>query len=176
MLEDPGFGAGESEHGCGFGDLVEALAEQDPCLGVGEETLSDFCCCGAVVGLGSEVGDAVSDGDVGDAVVAGQFLAGLEVAGGSFLTEQRPDLFPYLYSAGPCVGRRISLEVSDGAKSLPAKIGYDPAFGARPLKRVIQSEVADELAVQILDGHIEDGAKVIVGVTSTDGDFTFEIV
>ncbi|MCP4226800.1 MAG: AAA domain-containing protein [Actinomycetia bacterium] len=70
--------------------------------------------------------------------------------------------------------RRITLEVSDGAKSLLAKIGYDPAFGARPLKRVIQSEVADELAVQILDGHIEDGAKVKVDVTRADGDFTFE--
>ena len=69
--------------------------------------------------------------------------------------------------------RRVALEVSDGAKSLLAKIGYDPAFGARPLKRDIQSEVADELAMQILDGHIEDGAKVQVDVNDDGSGFTF---
>ena len=69
--------------------------------------------------------------------------------------------------------RRVALEVSDEAKSLLAKIGYDPAFGARPLKRVIQSEVADELAMQILDGHIEDGAKVQVDVNDDGSGFTF---
>ncbi len=63
--------------------------------------------------------------------------------------------------------RRISMDVSDEAKQLLAKIGYDPAFGARPLKRVIQSEIADELAVLILDGKLADGSKVRVVV---DGD------
>jgi len=69
--------------------------------------------------------------------------------------------------------RRISVDVSEEAKALLGKIGYDPAFGARPLKRVIQKEIADELALLILDGEIDDGAKVIVGVT---GDaFTFDV-
>ncbi len=67
--------------------------------------------------------------------------------------------------------RRITLDVSDEAKQLLAKIGYDPAFGARPLKRVIQKEIADELALLILDGDIDDGSKVTVGVA--DESFTF---
>ena len=71
--------------------------------------------------------------------------------------------------------RRISIEVSDQAKALLAEIGYDPAFGARPLKRVIQSEVADQLAILVLDGALGEGAKVVVGVDDTDPSaFTFE--
>src|SRR5262249_52048578 len=45
--------------------------------------------------------------------------------------------------------RRIGLEVTDAAKSLIAREGYDPAFGARPLKRVIQREIGDRLATAI---------------------------
>ncbi|MGI9595040.1 MAG: hypothetical protein ACR2QK_02705 [Acidimicrobiales bacterium] len=52
-------------------------------------------------------------------------------------------------------------------------MGYDPSFGARPLKRVIQKEIADELALLILDGEVDDGAKVLVG---TDGEaFSFTV-
>jgi ATP-dependent Clp protease ATP-binding subunit ClpB len=69
--------------------------------------------------------------------------------------------------------RRITLDVSDEAKVLLAKIGYDPAFGARPLKRVIQKEIADRLALLILDGELDDGSKATVGV---DGDtFSFQL-
>ena len=75
--------------------------------------------------------------------------------------------------ASRLVDRRITLEVSDAAKLLLAKIGYDPAFGARPLKRVIQKEVADPLAVRILDAEIEDGAKV--HVDAHDSGFTFDV-
>ena len=75
--------------------------------------------------------------------------------------------------ASRLVDRRVTLEVSDAAKLQLAKIGYDPAFGARPLKRVIQKEIADPLAVRILDAEIEDGAKVHV---DTEGDdFSFEV-
>jgi ATP-dependent Clp protease ATP-binding subunit ClpB len=70
--------------------------------------------------------------------------------------------------------RRITLEVSERARSMLAKLGYDPAFGARPLKRVIQKELADRLALLILDGKIEDGAKVVVDVA--DDQLTFEVV
>ena len=69
--------------------------------------------------------------------------------------------------------RRITIDVNDDAKALLAKIGYDPAFGARPLKRVIQKEIADELAMLILDGEVDDGAKVLVSVE--DDAFTFTV-
>ncbi|MEM7338085.1 MAG: AAA family ATPase [Actinomycetota bacterium] len=77
--------------------------------------------------------------------------------------------------------RRIAIEVNDEAKALLAKIGYDPSFGARPLKRVIQNEVADELAVLILDGKLNDGDMVRVGVRPGAGpdnegaEFAFDI-
>ncbi|MEL7156149.1 MAG: AAA family ATPase [Actinomycetota bacterium] len=70
--------------------------------------------------------------------------------------------------------RRISLTVTDGAKSLLARLGYDPAFGARPLKRVIQTEVADRLATLILDGEVDDDAKVVVDADEATGEFRFE--
>ena len=59
-------------------------------------------------------------------------------------------------------GRRLSLEVSDEAKELLAEHGYDPAFGARPLRRVIQREVGDKLAVALLDGRFPEGSTVHV--------------
>ncbi len=68
--------------------------------------------------------------------------------------------------------RRITIDVNDDAKALLAKIGYDPAFGARPLKRVIQKEIADELAMLILDGEVDDGAKVLVSVEDDAFSFT----
>jgi ATP-dependent Clp protease ATP-binding subunit ClpB len=65
--------------------------------------------------------------------------------------------------------RRISLDVSDEAMAALAKQGYDPAFGARPLKRVIQRELADPLAMKLLEGDIQEGGTVQVGV-NTDGE------
>lgn len=62
--------------------------------------------------------------------------------------------------------RRISLEVTDDALAWLAKEGYDPAFGARPLKRVVQREVADKLAIQLLDGTFGEDAIVHVAVSS----------
>ncbi|MEM9279156.1 MAG: AAA family ATPase, partial [Pseudomonadota bacterium] len=58
--------------------------------------------------------------------------------------------------------RRIMLELEDDAISWLADKGYDPAYGARPLKRVIQSELQDLLAEQILLGDIHDGMTVTV--------------
>ena len=98
LRQELGFDGGESECGLGFGDLVRGLAEQDAGLGVGEEAHGDFGGGGAVIGLGSKVSDAVGDGDVGDAVVARQFLAGLVIAGDAFIAEERPDLFEDLDS------------------------------------------------------------------------------
>ncbi len=58
--------------------------------------------------------------------------------------------------------RRIALEVTDAAKELLAEKGYDPHYGARPLKRVIQRMLQDPLAMKILAGEFPEGAKVTV--------------
>jgi ATP-dependent Clp protease ATP-binding subunit ClpB len=63
--------------------------------------------------------------------------------------------------------RRIDLEVTPAATSLIAREGYDPTFGARPLKRVIQREIGDRLATALLDGTISEGDSVKV---DADGD------
>jgi ATP-dependent Clp protease ATP-binding subunit ClpB len=58
--------------------------------------------------------------------------------------------------------RALSLEVTDAARELIAARGYDPAFGARPLKRLIQREIQDPLAVKLLSGEIGEGDTVLV--------------
>jgi ATP-dependent Clp protease ATP-binding subunit ClpB len=60
--------------------------------------------------------------------------------------------------------RSITVEADAAAKARIAKLGWDPAFGARPLRRVIQSLVQDPLADRLLDGTIEDGAVVRLSV------------
>jgi ATP-dependent Clp protease ATP-binding subunit ClpB len=68
------------------------------------------------------------------------------------------------------VDRRITLEVTPAASTLLATLGYDQAFGARPLKRVIQRTVVDELASALLDGTVVDGDTVVVD--AVDGEIT----
>ena len=63
--------------------------------------------------------------------------------------------------------RRMELELDDGARQWLATKGYDPAYGARPLKRVIQKELQDPLARLILEGSLHDGETLKV---STEGD------
>ena len=58
--------------------------------------------------------------------------------------------------------RRLQLEVTDAALAWLTEHGYDPAFGARPLKRVIQRSIADPLALALLEGRYGDGATVRV--------------
>jgi ATP-dependent Clp protease ATP-binding subunit ClpB len=60
-------------------------------------------------------------------------------------------------------GRKIRLELDDAARAWLADEGYDPVFGARPLKRVIQRHLQDPLAEMILSGDVLDGATVVVG-------------
>ncbi len=60
--------------------------------------------------------------------------------------------------------RKIVLDLSSEARTWLANQGYDPAYGARPLKRVIQKSVQDPLAEAILAGRIKDGEKVRIGV------------
>lgn len=61
--------------------------------------------------------------------------------------------------------RRISLDVTDSAREWLANTGYDPAYGARPLRRLVQSEVGDQLARMLLGGQIHDGDTVLVDHT-----------
>jgi ATP-dependent Clp protease ATP-binding subunit ClpB len=65
--------------------------------------------------------------------------------------------------------RRINLEVTDDAMALLAHEGFDPAFGARPLKRVIQREIGDRAAVLILEGKASEGATIRVGASAAEG-------
>jgi ATP-dependent Clp protease ATP-binding subunit ClpB len=62
--------------------------------------------------------------------------------------------------------------LSDPAKTHLVRAGYDPAYGARPLKRAIQREIETPLARRILAGEVRDGEKVFLGVR--DGALTFE--
>ena len=61
--------------------------------------------------------------------------------------------------------RRISLNVTEGARGWLTRRGYDPAYGARPLRRLIQREIGDRLAKLLLNGEVEDGDTVTVDVT-----------
>jgi ATP-dependent Clp protease ATP-binding subunit ClpB len=58
----------------------------------------------------------------------------------------------------------IKIEVTDKAKSFIAKKGYEPAFGARPLKRVIQNEILDKLALEIIERKIKEGDVIKIDV------------
>ena len=58
--------------------------------------------------------------------------------------------------------RRITLDIDAGAMAQLAREGYDPAFGARPLKRVIQREIGDPASILILDGKVGDGDTIAV--------------
>ena len=60
--------------------------------------------------------------------------------------------------------RRIGLTVTDPARGWLARVGYDPAFGARPLRRLIQREIGDRLAKLLLSGDVQDGQNVTVDI------------
>jgi len=68
--------------------------------------------------------------------------------------------------------KRITLEVAPAAQALIAREGYDPAFGARPLKRVIQRELGDRLASEILEGKIAEGDVVHIDAEGDELLFT----
>ena len=68
--------------------------------------------------------------------------------------------------------RKIHVELTDAAKEELVREGYDPAYGARPLKRTIQRRILDPLAMRVLEGDFGEGDTIIVN-RSGDG-FTFE--
>jgi ATP-dependent Clp protease ATP-binding subunit ClpB len=71
--------------------------------------------------------------------------------------------------------RKISLELTDAAKDLLFTEGFDPNFGARPLKRAIQKLVQDPLALKILDGEVLHGDHVVVDADKRAGKMVFEV-
>jgi len=70
--------------------------------------------------------------------------------------------------------RHIRLELSDAARTRLVRSGYDPTYGARPLKRAIQREVETPLAKQILGGLVRDGQTVWIDADAAGGGLQFE--
>jgi ATP-dependent Clp protease ATP-binding subunit ClpB len=66
---------------------------------------------------------------------------------------------------GRLAGRRIELELTDAAKRVLVDHGYDPAYGARPLKRTVQRELENPLAMMMLQGEVGEGDTVVVDAT-----------
>ncbi|MCP4227118.1 MAG: hypothetical protein GY773_27555, partial [Actinomycetia bacterium] len=66
---------------------------------------------------------------------------------------------------GRLAGRKITLEITEAATDWLAEEGYDPTFGARPLKRLLQTAVADPLAMAVLEGEFREGDTVIADGT-----------
>jgi ATP-dependent Clp protease ATP-binding subunit ClpA len=67
--------------------------------------------------------------------------------------------------------QKIKLRLSDSAKALLAREGYDPVYGARPLRRAIQREILDPLSIDILEGKVREGQTV--HVDAKDGALEF---
>jgi ATP-dependent Clp protease ATP-binding subunit ClpB len=69
--------------------------------------------------------------------------------------------------------RRIQLKMTEKAKEWLAKEGFDPAYGARPLKRVIQKEIQDKLAMKILEGKFKEGSTITADMDNKKGELVF---
>jgi ATP-dependent Clp protease ATP-binding subunit ClpB len=69
--------------------------------------------------------------------------------------------------------RHITLKIETPAKHKIADEGFDPDFGARPLRRLIQREIQDALALRLLKGDVKDGDTVTVSVDKKSGEFEF---
>ena len=67
----------------------------------------------------------------------------------------------------------MDVELTEAAREMIAREGFDPVYGARPLKRALQREVQNPLAVRILEGEFEDGDTVLVDVR--DGGTVFSV-
>ncbi|MCS6837048.1 MAG: ATP-dependent chaperone ClpB [Anaerolineae bacterium] len=72
--------------------------------------------------------------------------------------------------------RRLTLDVTPAAKRLLAERGYDPVFGARPLKRVIQRDVQDALAMAILEGRVREGEHIVIDVDKAGENLSFTTI
>jgi ATP-dependent Clp protease ATP-binding subunit ClpB len=72
--------------------------------------------------------------------------------------------------------KRLELELTPAAKNLIAERGFDPRYGARPLKRVIQRLVQDPLAIRILEGDFAEGSKILADVSANGDSLEFQQV
>ena len=72
--------------------------------------------------------------------------------------------------------RNLTLELTEAAREFLAEHGYDPVFGARPLKRTIQRELQDPLALYILEGQVEEGNHILVDVDPSGERLTFQVI
>jgi ATP-dependent Clp protease ATP-binding subunit ClpB len=73
---------------------------------------------------------------------------------------------------GRVAERDIEVTLTEDARTLLGNLGYDPTYGARPLKRVIQKRLVDPFALMLLEGDFAEGDRVEVG--TKDGELTFE--
>ncbi|MBU1910645.1 MAG: type VI secretion system ATPase TssH, partial [Verrucomicrobia bacterium] len=71
--------------------------------------------------------------------------------------------------------RHIALDLTEAAREFLATEGYDPAFGARPLKRAIQRRILDALATEILKGAVAEGDRVTADVAARGNGLTFKV-
>jgi ATP-dependent Clp protease ATP-binding subunit ClpB len=69
--------------------------------------------------------------------------------------------------------RNLTMELTDGARAYLAQIGFDPVYGARPLKRAIQHELVDRLAMALLDGEIHEGEHIVVDLNDNGDELSF---
>ncbi len=69
--------------------------------------------------------------------------------------------------------KKFSIRLTDNAKKFLIEVGYDPAFGARPLKRAIQRYIQDRLALQILEGRFSEGDKIVVDAEPDSHELSF---
>ncbi|HMW46380.1 MAG TPA: type VI secretion system ATPase TssH, partial [Solirubrobacterales bacterium] len=67
--------------------------------------------------------------------------------------------------------RDIEIELTDDARTLLGNLGYDPTYGARPLKRVVQKQLVDKLALKILEGEFTEGDSVLID--AAEGELAF---
>ena len=72
--------------------------------------------------------------------------------------------------------KHLSLTLSDRAKEFLARVGYDPVYGARPLKRAIQQYIQNPLAVELLSGSIREGEMVMADFDPAHDRLTFQPV
>ena len=81
------------------------------------------------------------------------------------MEDDRQDIASPLFMAWRVVinpTRKIELDLTDAARAWLGRVGYDPVYGARPLKRAVQKYLQDPLADEILAGRVHDGSKVKV--------------
>lgn len=71
--------------------------------------------------------------------------------------------------------KRITLTLSEGARAKLAELGYDPTFGARPLRRMIEKHIANPLAKMVISGQVREGDHVLVDYDTEKGEFTFTV-